>query len=140
MVLVELAVWNLATASFFLVAVVYSNRLRKGFKGSQVRGSLAYSVYSLTCWAFVASFATFFLSFVFNLANFSPVAVFGVSVKDLGALISAMLFMASFRSATQFLLQRPASSVGSKRGIALPVLTRAFRLGGSRHADRNVQR
>jgi hypothetical protein len=129
------ALWNLATALFLVAALVYGNRLRRAFKGSMMA-----SVYALSFWAFVVLFVTFSASFVFDLMNFSPVAMYGVSVKDMGSLFSAVLFMGSLRAAAGFWLRRRDSSVWSKPKTADPVLTRSMRMMNSVEPDRDIPR
>lgn len=118
--------WNLATSLFLLAGLVYGNRLRLAFKGSMMA-----SVYTLSFCAFAVLFFTFSASFFFDLIDFSPVAMYGVSVKDLGSLFAAMLFMGSLRAAAGFWLRRPDSALRSKPKTADPILTRSMRMRNS---------
>ena len=110
-------IWNLSTSVLLIVGVVYANKLRVGFRGSKIS-----SVYTMSFWAFTILFLTFFGSFLFDLVDFSPVASYSVSVKDLGSLVAATLFMGSLRSAARFWLRRPESVAQRKPDD--PILTR----------------
>jgi uncharacterized membrane protein YbhN (UPF0104 family) len=109
LIAVASAVWNIVTALAFLGAVVYSYRLGRMFKGGKISKTNTYAL-----WGFVAAFLTFLISFVFNLASFSPTTSYGISVKDLGILIAGVLIMASLREASRFWSMRPSSPEESK--------------------------
>jgi hypothetical protein len=67
------------------------------FKGGKIS-----KANTLAFWGFVAAFVTFFVSFLFNLVDFSPTSSYGISVKDLGVLIAGLLIMASLRESSRF--------------------------------------
>jgi hypothetical protein len=90
-------VWNLVTAIIFLAAAVYSYRLGRMFKGGKIARTNV-----LSMWAFVVAFLTFLVSFLFNLADYSPTTSLGISVKDLGVLVVGVLIIASLREAARF--------------------------------------
>lgn len=104
MIPVVSAVWNLVTALVFLAAAVYSYRLSRLFKGGKIARTNV-----LATWAFVVAFITFLVSFLFNLADYSPTSSLGISVKDLGVLIAGVLIMASLREAARFWNMHPDS-------------------------------
>jgi hypothetical protein len=97
LVVIVSALWNLATAVAILIAAIYSYRIYQVFKGGYLSNSYAFAVSAL-----IVAFVTFFVSFMFDLLEFSPTISYGISVKDFGFLVTSVLILASFREAKLF--------------------------------------
>ncbi len=91
------AAWNLASFVVCLAFLVYGLRLYKEFRGGKLsRG------YSFTLGAILVALLTFFVSLALNLVGVTPLATYGVSVKDGGILISLVLFTLALRELSLF--------------------------------------
>jgi hypothetical protein len=93
----ESAAWNLATLVLMTVAVTYGYKVFSFLKSGQIGKSYALSLCSLC-----AMWTTFLIKFIFSVTGVSPVEEFGVSVTDLGSMISAAFLVLSLRQTSRF--------------------------------------
>jgi hypothetical protein len=89
--------WNLATAVALGVTLYYTYGVWSAFKGGKIEKSYAYMV-----WGVAVLLLAFVVRFAFDLADITPIDVYGVSVRDCGVLVALVLFCFSARGLRQF--------------------------------------
>jgi hypothetical protein len=97
MVLVDDAIWDSVTLAVILMAFFYAWRTFSIFRGGPLGRPYGYAVAGggviLIAWI---------LRLILDFEGINPVAVFGISVRDVAVMISAALFLVAGRGLVKF--------------------------------------